>query len=82
MDSNVFKNQSLQEKLEMIFNNGSELYYRSHLYYTIRLYSLGDFFVEVWYLPYSKKIDKVEIISLEDVLHLYRHQFDISELLS
>jgi len=82
MDSNSFNKLPIQEKLEAILNEGSRLFNRTFLHYTIQLYSINDFYAEVWYLPFSNKVDKIETLSAEDVIRLYPHNTDISNLLS
>ena len=39
--------------------------------YLINLYSLYDFFVEVWYFPAENKIEKIEVMESEKTLDLY-----------
>lgn len=82
MDSNTFNTLTIQEKLETVLNEGARLFNRTFLHYTIQLYSISDFYAEVWYLPFSNKVDKIETLTTEDVLRLYPHNTDITDLLS
>lgn len=81
MDQSAFEKATLKEKVYIVLEQGREISSRQFLYYNIKLYMLGDFFAEIWYIPSSNKIDKVETLVLDEVLHIYRNDFDISSLL-
>jgi hypothetical protein len=68
------------ERVTLILNDGRELMDRIYLYYLIRLYKIFDFYIELWYLPASNKIDKILIFELDDVMHLYEKNIDISDI--
>lgn len=68
------------ERVHRVLTEGNELMYRIYLYYTIKLYQFSDFFVEIWYLPSSNRIDKVRIVDIDDVMHLYEKEIDISDI--
>jgi hypothetical protein len=65
-----------------VLQTGKPITARQFLHYHIKLYAFSDFFVELWYVPASNKIDRVEIMSLDEVLNLYKNAFDISDLLN
>lgn len=44
---------------------------REYYNYSINLYSLYDFFVEVCYSPQENKIEKIEVLESEKTLDLY-----------
>ncbi|HRY98066.1 MAG TPA: hypothetical protein P5550_03325 [Bacteroidales bacterium] len=77
-----FNQLKIEDKVRITFEHGSELMHRTYLYYTVKLYKLGNLFVELWYRPHHNRIDKVEAVSLDDVLHLYEKEIDINELFS
>jgi hypothetical protein len=54
--------------------------FRIYMFYTVKLFRLNDFFVEIWYSQMSNKIDKVLVVDLDDVIHLYEKNIDISDL--
>ncbi len=81
MDKSAFLKAAFKEKVHYVLEHGKQISARQFLYYTIKLYSISDFFAEIWYIPFSNKIDKVELLDIDDVLHLYRNDFDISSLL-
>ncbi len=80
MKAHEFENYPLKEKIFLVFEHGNEIASRQFLYFNIKLYTLFGFFTEVWYIPHSNKIDKVELLSTDEILSLYKNEFDISEL--
>ena len=81
MDVPEFNKYPLKERIYLIFEHGNEIASRKFLYFNIKLYSLFGFFAEVWYIPNSNKIEKVESLSTDEILILYKNEFDITELL-
>ena len=75
-----FSELTLNEKIELVIENGTEILNRIFLFYVIRLYSVDDFYVEVWYKTSSNKIDRVESVEIDDVFHLYERSIDIEDL--
>lgn len=75
-----FTKSSLKERIYLVFEHGNEIATRQFLYFNIKLYTLFGFFAEVWYIPHSNKIEKAELLSTDEILHLYKNEFDISEL--
>lgn len=68
------------ERVHRVLTQGREIMQRVYIYYSIKLYLYADFYIEIWYLPSSNKIDKIRIIDTDDVLHLYEKKIDISDL--
>ncbi len=81
MKAPEFSNFPLQQKTYLVFEHGSEVASRQFLYFNIKLYTLFGFFAEIWYVPKNNKIEKVELLSEDEILVLYKKEFDISELL-
>jgi hypothetical protein len=75
-----FSELTLNEKIELVIENGTEILNRIFLFYVIRLYNVDDFYVEVWYKTSSNKIDRVESVEIDDVFHLYERSIDIEDL--
>ena len=75
-----FDNADNVDKLAMVFDDGTEVVTRIFAYYSIKLYALKDFYVEVWYRQASNSIDKIQRVELDDVFHLYETSIDISDL--
>ena len=80
MTRTQFSELSINEKIELVIENGTEILNRIFLFYVIRLYSIEDFYVEVWHKTSSNKIDRVEPVQIEDVFHLYERSIDIEDL--
>jgi hypothetical protein len=68
------------ERVHRVITEGIELMHRIHHEFTIKLFKFSGFFVEIWYLPNINKIDKIRIMDVEEVLHLYESEIDISDL--
>ncbi len=81
MDRSSFEQASFKDKVYIVLEQGKEISSRQFLFYNIKLFSLSDYFAEIWYIPSSNKIDKVEVLNIDEVLHIYRNDFDISSLL-
>lgn len=75
-----FNSLQIDEQVQLAFNEGQEVLSRIYLYYTVKLYSLSSFYVEVWYRPHHNRIDRVEAVELDDVIHLYEREIDISDI--
>jgi len=80
MTRTQFSELSINEKIELVIENGTEILNRIFLFYVIRLYSIDDFYVEVWYKTSTNKIDRVEPVQIEDIFHLYERSIDIEDL--
>jgi len=80
MTRTQFSELSINEKIELVIDDGTEILNRIFLFYVIRLYSIEDFYVEVWYKTSTNKIDRVEPVQIEDVFHLYERSIDIEDL--
>lgn len=75
-----FSNLPVQEQVSVVLSNGTELLDRIYVYYVVRLYYIGDLYVEIWYQQLSNRIDKVQVVEIDDVIHLYESQINISDL--
>ena len=66
-----FRKLSIVQKGEYVFQEGEYIGLREYYNHRINLYSLFDFFVEVWYFPAENKIEKIEVMESEKTLDLY-----------
>jgi len=66
-----FNQLSINLKGEYVFQDGEYIAMREYYNHRINLYSLNDFFVEVWYSPGENKIEKIEVLESENTLDLY-----------
>lgn len=81
MDKNKFEKLALKEKVYLVLEQGKAVSTRQLLFYQITLYGFSDYFAEIWYIPATNKIDKIELLTIDEALHLYQNDFDISSLL-
>ncbi|MFH1119096.1 MAG: hypothetical protein V1775_04680 [Bacteroidota bacterium] len=70
----------VEEQVTTLLGQGNELMERIYIYYVVKLYSLADFYVEIWYQQTTNRIDRVIVVDLGDVIHLYESQINISDL--
>ncbi len=75
-----FNNMPVQEQLTTVLGQGIDLLERVYVYYIIKLYKLDDLYIEIWYKQTTNRIDKVKVVDLNDVIHLYESQINISDL--
>ncbi len=68
------------ERVQHVLEHGQEIMSRVYMYYNIKLYSVDNFFVEIWYRQSAAKIDYVEVVDFDDVFLNYRNVIDISDL--
>ena len=66
-----FRQLSNKQKGEYVFQEGGYIGLREYYNHRINLYSLFDFFIEVWYLPGRNEIEKIEVLESEKTLDLY-----------
>ena len=81
MKKSEFERAPLKERVYLVLESGKPITVRQFLHYHVKLFAYDDFFVELWYVPANNKIDKAEVLDIDDVLHNYRNEFDISGLL-
>lgn len=80
MSPEEFNDLPADKKLELILTDGRELLERIYMFYVIKLYAFEGLFIEIWYQQISNRIDKVVLVDLDDVSHLYESQINISDL--
>lgn len=81
MEQSNFEKLPLRKKVFHVLERGKAITVRQFLHYHIKLYAYYDFFVELWYIPATNKIQKVEVFGVDDVLQIYKNDFDISGLM-
>jgi hypothetical protein len=75
-----FAKLSVQEQVTSVLGNGNELLERIFVDNVIKLYQLENFYVEIMYQQTTNRIIRVALVHLEDVVHLYESQINISDL--
>jgi hypothetical protein len=75
-----FAKLTVQEQVTSVLVNGNELLERIFVDNVIKLYQLENFYVEIMYQQTTNRIIRVALVHLEDVVHLYESQINISDL--
>lgn len=75
-----FTKLSVQEQVTSVLGNGNELLERIFVDNVVKLFQLENFYVEIWYQQTTNRIIRVSVVQLEDVVHLYESQINISDL--
>lgn len=78
MTKDQFKQLTLIEQAQYALEHGDEILERIYIYYAIKLYSVNDFFVELWYHQTGNHIGKIKVVEEDDVIHYYGDKIDIS----
>ncbi|HPE56815.1 MAG TPA: hypothetical protein P5514_02885 [Bacteroidales bacterium] len=74
-----FQNLTEDLKSYVLLNNGQHVAERGYGIYSIQLYAVYGFFVEVYYLPGSDEIDQIVAVNSSEVLELYLDSIDITD---
>jgi len=69
-------------KASLVLDQGQEVMNRIYLFYNIKLYLFSGIYVEIWYKQTTNKIDKLIVVELADVMHLYESQINIQDIYS
>lgn len=81
MNKADFERSPLREQVYLVLESGKPITARQFLHYHIKLFAYSDFFVELWYIPATNKIQKAEVLTVDNVLQIYKNDFDISGLM-
>ena len=71
MTQSQFNILPLDKKADLLFTTGNYCGVREYYNYKLNLYSIDDFFAEVWYNPEDNKIEKIEAVNDSKVLDRY-----------
>lgn len=75
-----FQNLTEDLKSYVLLNNGQHVAERNYGIYSIQLYAVYGFFVEVYYLPGSDEIDQIVAVRSREILDLYLDNIDITDI--
>jgi len=75
-----FQNLTEDLKSYVLLNNGKHVAERNYSIYSIQLYAVYGFYVEVYYLPGSDEIDQIIAVNSDEVLELYLESIDVSDI--
>jgi hypothetical protein len=82
MNESEFNALSQMGKASLVLDQGQEVMNRIYLFYNIKLYLFSGIYVEIWYKQTTNKIDKLIVVELADVMHLYESQINIKDIYS
>lgn len=80
MRKSEFKKADLDKKIQLVLENGHYIDKRETLDYSIDLYSLYGFFVEILYSSTNKWIEEIEILENQIILDSYLQEIQLNEL--
>jgi hypothetical protein len=80
ISTELFEKMNKTERVCCLFKSGRELLSRENPDYIISLYLLTDFLVEIWYENPSKKIERIDITTNEEVMANYEQEIDLTGL--
>ena len=66
-----FKLLTKTEQVVSVLKNGKQCGQRSLNEYSVKLFLLGEFYVELWYAAGGREIEKVKPLSIRTVKKLY-----------
>jgi hypothetical protein len=75
-----FQNLTEDLKSYVLLNNGQHVAERNYSIYSIQLYAVYGFYVEVYYLPGSDEIDQILAVNSDEVLELYLESINITDI--
>lgn len=75
-----FQNLTEDLKSYVLLNNGQHVAERTYGIYSIQLYAVYGFFVEVYYLPGSDEIDQIVAVNSSEILDLYLDNINITDI--
>lgn len=68
------------EQVNIIFHQGRELFARFVDDNTVCLYALSGFFAEIWYKNPGRKIDRIDICTIDYVTRVYSKEIELLDL--
>lgn len=80
METLYFDQLNLEEKEELIFDNGYFVSKRDVNDYRVLLYTLDKSYVEVWCRKDTAKIEKIETLKDSEVITSYLEKLDVKKL--
>lgn len=74
-----FDAKKREQKIDILLKMGSYLYWKREEGYNLYLYSLGDFYVQLWLSRTTAKIVKLESFSSDDALLPFVDDIELPE---
>ena len=80
MKKTEFSKTDLDKKIKLVLENGYYIDKRETPAFSIDLYSLNGFFVEVLYSTVNKWVEDIEVVENQTILDLYLQEIQLHEL--
>ncbi|PID94272.1 MAG: hypothetical protein CSA95_03655 [Bacteroidetes bacterium] len=80
MTRHEFEHYSETDKLTILLERGEKVLNRIFLYYNITLYIVDHLFIEVWYRQTTNTVDKVNVVDMDKIFHLYEKHIKLPDL--
>ncbi len=80
MTPREFAELPIENKVNLVLTEGEEVLDRIYMYYLVKLYTFKDLFIEIWYQQITNRIDRIQVIDQNDVLHIYENQINLGDL--
>ncbi|MDQ3191826.1 MAG: hypothetical protein M3Q58_09540 [Bacteroidota bacterium] len=75
-----FKKLSLEKKLELVTKGGDYVSSRYYMGFEVHLYSMDNFFVEVWKRFGLDYIEWIEVVNSNATINSYLDNIDLDDL--
>ncbi len=69
------------EQVYKLFNEGKELLTRKDSMFIVKLFSIDDLYVEIWYNAEKNFIDNIKVVSEQDLVKIYEKEIKLSSLI-
>mgnify|MGYP001544744129 CR=1 FL=1 len=77
----TFVKMTKTEQVCLALKLGKELMSRSESGFSISLYLISGFFVEIWYRSPDRQIDQISLITNKQLMKKYEKEIDLDEML-
>ena len=69
------------EQVYTLFHEGKELLDRKDGEFVIKLFSVHEIFVEIWYNSTRNIIENIQVVHEEDLVKIYDREINLSQLI-
>lgn len=76
-----FSSLPKNEQVYTLFHEGKEVLDRRDGEFVIKLFSVQELYVEVWYNSSRNIIEQIQVISEEDLVRIYDKEINLSQLI-
>lgn len=80
MTPREFAELPIEKKVNLVLSEGDEVLDRIYMYYLVKLYTFKGLYIEIWYQQITNRIDRIQVLEHDDVVHIYENQININDL--